>query len=328
MNYELIQQFQKKMKNGKTEQFRDYIEKNNLTEKFLQQCFQSTFRKRYEPETPEYKKAKDLSIFALKLSKETFEQKFGTELTEKFTKNIYEEEQPSVGIFNTFMLMNSDIEISSEYESKELVKLFDFASKKDTVVGTHIIGSDIGDKLSREGISLTGHKWVANDYGNKSGNIKSRLEKNITFFENNPINFITHIVKSRNYNNPTAQFNDIMLVSIPKEELEENKEGIITQKDLGVGLEDCLNPEYIKGFARVSVKDGSLEGIHLNPSYKNIETYQETIESLDADEWKNKFKGWYEQANTSKFRKIKSKVISFLRGLSNKNKENLNEIER
>lgn len=330
MTYELIQQFQKKMKSGKIEQFSDYIEKNDLIEKFLEQCFTSTFRKHYEPGTDEYKKAKDLSIFALKLSRGEFEQKFGTELANRFAKNIYEAQQPSIGILNTYMLMNSDIKINSEYESEEMVKLFEFAEQKDTIVGTHIIGSNIGDKLSKEGIALTGHKWVANDYGNKSGSIKSRLEKNITFFDNDPISFVTHIVRARNYNNPTSQFNDIMLVSIPKEKLEKNEAGIIMQRDLGIGLEDCLNPEYIKGFARIFVKDGRLEGLHSNPLYRNksIEMDKNTIESLDVADWKNKFKSWYEQANTSKFEKIKNKVVEFLKGKSNKNKENSTEIER
>ena len=168
------------------------------------------------------------------------------------------------------------------------------------------------------------------DYGNKSGSIKSRLEKNITFFDNDPISFVTHIVRARNYNNPTSQFNDIMLVSIPKEELEKNEAGIIMQRDLGIGLEDCLNPEYIKGFARIFVKDGRLEGLHSNPLYRNksIEMDKNTIESLDVADWKNKFKSWYEQANTSKFEKIKNKVVEFLKGKSNKNKENSTEIER
>lgn len=323
MKYELIQQFQKKIKSGKTEQFREYIEKNNLTDEFLKQCFASTFRRSYEPGTAEYKQAKDLSSFVLKLSRGTFEQKFGPELTDKFTKNIYESKHPSIGIFNTVMLMNPDIKVNSQYEAEEMIKLFDFASEKDMVVGTHIIGSDIGDKLSKEGISLTGHKWVANDYGNRNGNIKGRLEKNITFFENDPINFITHIIRSRGYNNPTSQFNDIVLVSIPKEELEKNEENIIVQKDIGVGPEDCLNPEYIKGFVRVSTKEGNIEEIYSNPIFKDrsANEHENTVQSLGTDDWKSKFKGWYEQANTSKIKRVKNKVMNFLREISNKNKE-------
>lgn len=124
MYNDLIQQFQKNIKNGKTEQFREYITSNNLTNEFIQQCFTITFRKAYQPGTKEYKDAVNLSNFALKLSEETFYQKFGTELANRFIKNIYETEQPSIRIFNTFMLMNPDIRVNSQYEANEMIKLF------------------------------------------------------------------------------------------------------------------------------------------------------------------------------------------------------------
>lgn len=323
MSNELIQQFQKNMKNGKTEQFRKYIINNNLTNEFIQQCFITTFRKAYQPRTEEYKAAVNLSNFALKLCEETFNLKFGTELANRFTKNIYETEQPSIRIFNTFMLMNPDIRVNSQYEANEMTKLFDLGAKKDNVIGTHIIGADIGDKLAREGISLTGHKFVANDYGNKNGSMKSRLEKNVTFFENDPIGFVTHIIKSRGYNNPTCKFNDIMLISIPKGELDRNEPNIIVQKNLGVGLEDCLNPEYIRGFARISVNDGKLEGIHSNPLFKNktMNTYENEPQTLSVDDWKNKFETWYEQSNTTKLERLKNKVLKFLKKISRDNED-------
>lgn len=328
MYNDLIQQFQKNMKNGKTEQFREYITSNNLTNEFIQQCFTLTFRKAYQPGTKEYKDAVNLSNFALKLSEETFYQKFGTELADRFTRNIYETEQPSMRIFNTSMLMKPEVRVNSQYEANEMLKLFDLASREDTIIGTHITGAEIGDKLVREGISLTGHKFVANDYGNKIGSMKARLEKNVTFFDNDAIGLVTHMIKSRGYNNPTSKFNDIMLVSIPKEELDRNEPNIIVQKDLGVGLEDCLNPEYIKGFARISVRDGSLEGIHTNPSFKDktINTYENEVQELSVDDWKNKFESWYEQSNTTKFENLKNRVINFLRGIS-KNKDD-NELYR
>lgn len=331
MYNDLIQQFQKNIKNGKTEQFREYITSNNLTNEFIQQCFTITFRKAYQPGTKEYKDAVNLSNFALKLSEETFYQKFGTELANRFTKNIYETEQPSIRIFNTFMLMNPDIKVNSQYEANEMIKLFDLASRKDTVIGTHIIGTDIGDKLAREGISLSGHKFVANDYGNKIGSMRTRLEKNITFFDNDAIGLVTHMIKSRGYNNPIGKFNDIMLVSIPKEELDRNEPNIIVQKDLGVGLEDCLNPEYIKGFARISVRDGSLEGVHSNPLFKDktINTYEKTAQTLSVDDWKTKFESWYEQSNTTKLENLKNRVTNFLKRISrSKDNRDNNELYR
>ena len=328
MANELIQQFKKYMKNGKIEQFQEYITKNNLTKEFQQQCFLSTYRRGYQQGSVEYKEAKDLSNFLLKLSEDTFKQKFGLELSDKFIKNIYEEEQPSVSIFNTFMLMDPEIRVNSEYEARKMIELFDMATKKDSIIGTHIIGLDNGEELAKVGISLSGHKWVANDYDNRSGNAeRTRLEKNISFFDNDPIGFLTQMIKSRGYNNTISEFNDIMIVEIPREELDRKEPNLLVQRDFGYGLEDCLNPEYIKGFARRRVNDGLFAGFYENPLFKDksIETYGDKIQSWGEDDWKNKFEGWYEQSNTTRISSLKNKVMSFLRSVKGKNRELPNE---
>ena len=324
MANELIQQFQKHMKNGKIERFQEYITKNNLIAEFQQQCFISTYRRAYQPGTVEYKEVKDLSNFLLKLSEDTFKQKFGTELSDKFIKNIYEEEHPSVSIFNISMLMDPEIRVNSENEARKMIEFFDMATKKDTIVGTHIIGFENGENLSKSGISLSGHKWAANDYNNRSGNAeKTRIEKNITFFDNNPIGFLTQMIKSRGYNNTTSEFNDIMIVEIPREELNRKEPNLLVQRDFGYGLEDCLNPEYIKGFVRRRVNDGLFAGFYENSLFKDksTEMYGNTIQTWGEDDWRKKFEGWYEQSRTTKISTFKNKVMTFFKGIIGKEKE-------
>jgi len=320
----LIEQFQKYIKRGKTEQFYEYIVQNDLVDKFIEQSFFETFRKNYKPGTEEYKNAINLSNFALKLSREVFNQKFGPELSDKFSRIIYEQEQPSSRIFMISQLMKPNIRVNSKKEAIEMVKLLDMVSSEDCIIGTHIIGSDIGKFLAENGIQLTGHKWVANDYGNRDGNVRKKLEKNITFFDNDPIGFVTQIIQSRRYNNPTTEFNDVMVVSIPKEELDKNQEGIVVQTDFGVGPEDCLNPEYINGFVRIGVRDGEIEGFYDNPKFKNKSSrnLNENIpESLSISDWESKFEGWYRQANVTHLQSLKNKVMSFLKTITGKNRD-------
>lgn len=128
-------------------------------------------------------------------------------------------------------------------------------------------------------------------------------------------------MSSRGYNNPTGEFNDIMIVSIPKEELEQNKEGIIIEKN----ETKYLNPTYIQGFARVGVEKGNIDNFIENPAFIEKIKQKETVESLSVDDWKKKFEGWYESSRTTKMQRIKSNVMEFFKSILNKEKDKENE---
>lgn len=319
----LIEELKKYMKRGKNEQFYEYIVQNNLTDRFIQQSVTETFRKNYEIGTEEYKNAINLSEFVFKISNDVCNKKFGAELSDKFSQIIYKEEQPFLRIIMISQLMKLNIKVKTKNEAMEIAKLLDMASSQDTLIGTHIIGADTGELLVKNGIQLTGHKYVANDYESKDGNIRRMLFKNITFFDNNPIGLLSEIINKREYNNPTTDFNDIMIVSIPKEELDKNQEGIVIQKDFGEGPENCLNPEYINGFVRIGVRDGEIEGFYDNPYFKDKsrKSNENITESLSISDWEAKFDGWYRQANVTHLQNLKNKVMSFLKTIIRKDRD-------
>lgn len=181
--------------------------------------------------------------------------------------------------------------------------------------------------MASQGINLSGHKLSAvnfseNDY---KEHLESTLNKNITFFENNPIELLMNIINSRGYNNPTGEFNDIMIVSIPKEELKQNKEGIIIETN----QEKHLNPSYIQGFVRMNVKDGNVEKIFDNPIFQNKDMQKDSVELMNADDWKIKFEQWYEKSRTTKMQSMQTNIIGFFKKMLNreKNKENDQELE-
>lgn len=156
------------------------------------------------------------------------------------------------------------------------------------------------------------------DYGqnNYKDDIKGTLEKNITFFNNDPIDLLMQIIRARKYNDPMTEFNDIMLVSIPKEGLENNKEDIIIEKNDS----KYLNPEYIKGYVRVGVEKGNIESFIGNPIFKEKEQ-KENIDDLNIEDWKNKFETWYQDSKTTKMQKIRTNIMCYLKSILNKEKQ-------
>lgn len=232
--------------------------------------------------------------------------------------NIYSQESEGLKRSNMFLL--DRILKSSNYTNLDNVsQIFDMACDENNVIGTHITGSQIGDIISDEGIALTGHKFVATDSltnnGSKS-NVKGTLEKNITFFKNQPFELLWNLTSGRKYNNYTREnFNDIMLVSIPENELNNNRDDIIIQNDSSL----YLNPSYIKGYAKINTVDGDIKDIKENPRFIN-KNYHELYNQRESnyDDYRQKLDQWYKDINTTKFGKIFSKVKGIFSKKENK----------
>lgn len=320
-HYKLIEQCKKYIQKGKADKLHEYLKQNNLTEEFIRQIFNSTFQKSYKGK--EYEEALEISNFALKISMESLKERFGERLADRFTEIMYNMPQPSQRNFNLFRLMNSPIQSVTEEQAHNIEKILDISSDKNNIIGTHFIGAELGDKLASEGILLTGHKFAVKD---DSTSIKQKIEKNVTLYQNDPLGVILQMIEGREYNRQTGQFNDIMIVSIPREELERNEQGIIIEKDQN----QYVNPAYIKGFARIGVKNANFEKFLENPSF--IEKSQNR-QSTSSDEWKQKFEQWYEKSTTTKMQKMKLGITSFIKKILNKEKtprisEQTTEIEK
>lgn len=288
---ELIEEFNKKLKRKDLESLYSYIAENQLEEQFLQQAH-------YTHPTNE------LSLFALKVCIEKFKEKFGPELANRFGEIIYNQ-HPGLRMLSLLQLNFTKL---TERDSESIKKLLDIASNKDFVVGTHITGGEIGDILNENGIMLTGHKFAV-EKKDKNDRLESILQKNVTFFNNtDPISFITQISASRGYNNNShSEYNDVMIVSIPKELLQEKRgdnNGVIKEENDN----EYLNPEYILGFARVDIENGGIEGIHNNDKSRGIEVQ----EKENAEKWEERFEEWYQEASTPKFSKAMKNVTQFL----------------
>lgn len=309
-----IDLFNKYMKKGKLDKFNNYLIENNLRDKFIEDA---TWYSPYHYKDNTDKLEESLNNYTLMLLKDDACQKYGN-LGDKFCEYIYSQESEGLKRSNMFLL--DRILKSSNYTNLDNVsQIFDMACDENNVIGTHITGSQIGDIISDEGIALTGHKFVATDSltnNNSKNNVKGTLEKNITFFKNQPFELLWNLTSGRKYNNYTREnFNDIMLVSIPENELNNNRDDIIIQNDSGL----YLNPSYIKGYAKINTVDGDIKDIKENPRFIN-KNYHELYNQRESnyDDYRQKLDQWYKDINTTKFGKIFSKVKGIFSKKENK----------
>jgi hypothetical protein len=308
-----IDLFNKYMKKGKLDKFNNYLIENNLRDKFIEDA---TWYSPYHYKDNTDKLEESLNNYTLMLLKDDACQKYGN-LGDKFCEYIYSQESEGLKRSNMFLL--DRILKSSNYTNLDNVsQIFDMACDENNVIGTHITGSQIGDIISDEGIALTGHKFVATDSltnNNSKYNVKGTLEKNITFFKNQPFELLWNLTSGRKYNNYTREnFNDIMLVSIPENDLNNNKEDIIIQNDSSL----YLNPSYIKGYAKINTVDGDIKDIKENPRFIN-KNYHELYNQRESNyDYRQKLDQWYKDINTTKFGKIFSKVKGIFSKKENK----------
>ena len=308
-----IDLFNKYMKKGKLDKFNNYLIENNLRDKFIEDA---TWYSPYHYKDNTDKLEESLNNYTLMLLKDDACQKYGN-LGDKFCEYIYSQESEGLKRSNMFLL--DRILKSSNYTNLDNVsQIFDMACDENNVIGTHITGSQIGDIISDEGIALTGHKFVATDSltnNNSKNNVKGTLEKNITFFKNQPFELLWNLTSGRKYNNYTREnFNDIMLVSIPENELNNNRDDIIIQNDSSL----YLNPSYIKGYAKINTVSSDIEDIKENPRFIN-KNYHELYNQRESNyDYRQKLDQWYKDINTTKFGKIFSKVKGIFSKKENK----------
>ncbi len=308
-----IDLFNKYMKKGKLDKFNSYLIENNLRDKFIEDA---TWYSPYHYKDNTDKLEESLNNYTLMLLKDDACQKYGN-LGDKFCEYIYSQESEGLKRSNMFLL--DRILKSSNYTNLDNVsQIFDMACDENNVIGTHITGSQIGDIISDEGIALTGHKFVATDSltnNNSKSDVKGTLEKNITFFKNQPFELLWNLTSGRNYNNNMREnYNDIMLVSIPENELNNNRDDIIIQNNSSL----YLNPSYIKGYAKINTVDGDIKDIKENPRFIN-KNYQELYNQRESNyDYSEKLDQWYKDINTTKFGKIVSEVKGIFSKKENK----------
>jgi len=322
MKNKLIKDFQKSLKKNQIAEFYNNIISNGLSKQFIHEAFLSTYSRAYEGIL------EDVSKFSLMLANPILKEKFGEELTDKMSSILYNTENIFLKNLNIMELVEFSFSAKTEEERNILNKILQMGENKDNILGVHISRDEIGDKISKEGLHLSGHSSVAfvksnNEIRNKE-DIMYTLSKNITFFDDDIIGLLVHMHKNRGYKNITGADKDMILVSIPKENLENNSYNIIEERDNG--LAQFLNPQYIKGYAKVCYQTGSIAKFIDNPQYieqtEEKQSNTEEKQNNNVEYWKGKLESWYKETNTTKFQRIKTNIIQKFKSLLHKDREN------
>lgn len=272
-NKSLIKQYEKYAKRGKTEKFQEYLKKEGLVQTFIKEVFNNTYGG-YIPEEMK-KRAMNLTNFSLDLADEMLSKKYGESLASRFKETITNSPHASERIFYIYSLSRWNIELKSQEEKNTAEEIFDIISKPGNVIGVHATGAEIGDTLIEEGILLTGH--LEDKYSNKM--VEDKLRKNVELFKSSkPLDTFIHIIDYRNYSpKPGTKCSDMMILSIPEEELQQNNAAIIGQGE----FEEFVNPSYINGYVRIQREPIELEGFTKNPAF--IEKSTNKFERLEPD---------------------------------------------
>ena len=302
MEKNFIKDFEKHLNKNKLNKFYEYLQKNNLIDKFI---LEATW---YNPYTNKYNSdllEKNLSNFTIKILKDKVSQKYGNDLSNKFCEYIYNRDRESIKRHDLFVL--DSILKNGDYTNLEnLEKVFDLACDKNNILGTHITRENLGDKLSNEGVLLSGHKFAANDLtrNNYQNNVRLVLEENITFFDDQPFDLLFNLSGGRNYKNyQKSETKDVMLISIPPQSLNDNAQGIIINKNQNL----YLNPEYVQGYTKINTLSGNIESINQNPKF--VQRIPKTSRKMNND-FEYNLESWYNDASTSKFKKFSNKIKS------------------
>ncbi len=306
MDTKLIDMYKKYSKKNKLYEFTKYLNDNNLKDNFLQQLFNSSFMKRYEGK--EYNEAMELSNYAIALSRKTLEEKFGENLAKKMIESIYKLDEPFSRNHKIMALaVGDEIKgVPDETSRENLEQLLDLTSNPDNVYGIHIVGGQNGEGYMQFGYPITGNQLVANDYDLNNDyefykNLELNISKNTYLFRNDQIGLILKLIANRGYKaKPDGKYNDVMLVSIPKDELDNNNPDIIVD----IGGHKFLSPEYIKGFVRTDIGNGSINQICTNPYFSEKFSIPQSY-----NEWNTQFENWYKTAGSIEFQPYKHGMI-------------------
>ena len=193
-----------------------------------------------------------------------------------------------------------------QVEQGEFVgQLLDMFTDETMDVGIHRTGGAIdGKTIQQKGLYITGHisSGVAHDFNPK--NIRSDLDKNVSFYPGTPGLAIRQVCVGAGYKNYFLDDVDIALIGIPKGELK--GEDMISYD----GEQPVLKPEYIIGYASVNRETATINSLETN--YRSKQSPEAILE-----EWKKSVAMVPKQPE---YQGIKGKVMNFINKFLGKDK--------
>lgn len=246
-------------------------------------------------------------------------QELSSKLNKEFSSKVQKlYSQKKLDFLDVMQLVNVTNGISPEIkdeQAKYMGQLLDMFTDPNLMVGIHRTGGAVeGEKIQNEGLYLTGHLSSGAVSSIEGEDIRKSLDRNVSFDDRHPGMAVAQVCSGGNYKNYWNKENvDIILVGIPKDEIERNSNTSNYVYDSGI--QPVLNPKYILGYATVNSKNNTIASIQSN--YKSKEG-QEVTNVLE--QWKE---GVADVPMLPEYSGLKAKFFSFLDRIRGKNKNDL-----
>ena len=252
---QLVPAFRMAYKNGDTDAFLDFINKNKLQESLLENAFDG-FLELYHFDEEKKCYMKLIEDEGLRYLSSVYGERFGKKLEPLYKAG-------KINAFDICQLVELNRKENVAQQSDIMCQILDLCNDDTLAIGIHRTGGKgVGERINETGLMLTGHISSGVD-SSQYTDIYSKLEENITFSENHVGMLMQMIATGGNYKNYMGnQFVDISIIAIPKKDLQEEKDDIIIKRD---GL--SLNPKYIKGYITVDANDNTMARYVKNPRY-------------------------------------------------------------
>lgn len=233
--------------------------------------------------------------------------------------------QGKLKLVDVLMLVNMNNGVSKDGKTPEEITalkkgqadkisyLLDIFTDPELEVGIHRTGGAVsGKEIKEKGLFLTGHLSSGHVNNVENEDIQSSLDRNVSFYQTSPGIAISQLCTGGHYKNyGQNQFADIVLVGIPKKDLENQTP---TEQFVKYDNEQpTLDPKYILGYVTVNNNDNSIHQIEADYEQK------QTIDQAYA--LKQLREGTLDVTKDPEYTSIKSKFFVFLNKLIGKDKE-------
>ena len=319
-NQAFTEAYEMAVETGDLDIFEDFLKETDKRAEFISEIWSSFVRD------------KDTMLqFAKKVAIQELSSRYTQELGKK-VENLYSQNKMKFFDVVTLVDMNDgitqkgrtpkEVDLLKKQQAQYISDLLDVFADPDFFVGIHRTGGAVsGKEIQKTGLYLSGDLSSGKENEIKGEDIQTSLEKNVSFFDNNPGFSVSQLCNGGHYKNLGLKENvDIILVGVPRSDIESKTpaEKFATHD----GTQYVLDPKYILGFATVNTLTNTIADINLD-RYREQKTQNA---DLALEKWKN---GIDEIHKDPEFGGIKNGFFKFIdKILGREPKDNTKEDDR
>lgn len=216
-----------------------------------------------------------------------------------------------------------EVNLLKQNQAKQISYLLDVFTDPEIEVGIHRTGGAVsGKEIKEQGLFLTGDLSSGCVNSIENEDIKTSLERNVSFYPNAPGLAISQICVGGHYKNYCQlEQTDIMLIAVPKEDIENGSltEGFVKYDH----NQPTLDPKYVLGYVTVNNNDNTINQIEADYTPQPSVDVNYALEQLKS--------GTLEVTKDPEYNSLKNRFFRFLnklRGKDTQEKEIIHEDDK